>query len=177
MRSAPSAALVALLTLIVLGSTMAQTRAQDIQATQPNITSTIQRSGLVSRFEPPRPFLPYDPDRDVFFGTRYADRPKLPTDPVNAFTDGGLYGLPLGSPCVACVAKEFRGYAGASHVGHKCQPAHPFVRIFDNFLHPFRPVSYYYERGCYVPIYDLDPSAPGPGKFPYPWIYPGHGGG
>jgi hypothetical protein len=29
----------------------------------------------------------------------------------------------------------------------------------------------YYSYGSYVPIYDLDPIAPGPGPYPYPFYF------
>jgi hypothetical protein len=45
------------------------------------------------------------------------------------------------------------------------------LRFLDNLAHPWRPVGMYYAMGSYVPIYDLDPIAPGPGPYPWPFYF------
>jgi hypothetical protein len=35
----------------------------------------------------------------------------------------------------------------------------------------------YYDRGSYVPIYDLDSFSPGPGPDYWPWFFQGSRGG
>ena len=42
------------------------------------------------------------------------------------------------------------------------------ARFFQGLAQPWRPVGMYYSYGSYVPIYDLDPIAPGPGPYPLP---------
>ena len=137
------------------------------QVPQPLVTDIEQRSGLLSRFAPAPTRLPPDPDRDTFYGTRY----ELP-DPnrPNAHSHGGLYGQRLKAQCTACVSPSFRGAPGKSTLNEGCRPGHPAFRLITNTLHPFRPVDSYYDGGCYVPIYDLDPLVTGPGPYPWPFF-------
>ncbi len=44
------------------------------------------------------------------------------------------------------------------------------LRFFQGLAHPWRPVGMYYQMGSYVPIFDLDPIAPGPGPYPVPVV-------
>lgn len=136
------------------------------QLPRPRVPDVERRSGLLTRFAPIRPILPHDLDRDDWFDTRWADRPDI--NHPNCIAHGGLYGLRYGNRCTACVYPFFRGAPGASTIGPECEPPkHEVIRLYDNFLHPWRPVGMYYNKGCYVPIYDLDPIAPGPGPFPF----------
>lgn len=138
----------------------------EAQLPAPRVRDLEQRSGLVSRYRPVPRTLPHDPDRDDWHDTRWTDKP----DPshVNCVFHGGLYGLRYANRCTACVYPFFRGAPGASTIGPECEPkSHDFQRLYDNFLHPWRPVGMYYSKGCYVPIYDLDPLVTGPGPFPF----------
>src|SRR5262245_1987265 len=45
------------------------------QVPQPIIPDTAQRSGLIGRFVPIDPFLPPDPKRELWYDTRWGDRP------------------------------------------------------------------------------------------------------
>jgi hypothetical protein len=141
----------------------------------PYVPDARARSGLLTRFTPVPNLLPPDPRRDTFYGTRYGDYPvkKFP----NYMCEGGLYGDPLKGDCTACVRPYFWGAPGASSIGPECTSLHPWGRWIGNFVHPCRPVGMYYDRGCYVPIYDLDPWVPGPGPFPWPYFMKRHIGG
>ena len=128
----------------------------------PAIPDQNQRSGLITRSTPIVPNLPYDKRRDQYFNTRWANSPvmKYPNYPCTS----GLYGLRWGTPCTACFSPYFTGSPGTSTIGPDC--ARPRFRVLTNFVHPFKPVCHYYANGCYVPVYDLDPTVPGPGPFP-----------
>jgi hypothetical protein len=137
-------------------------RAQEAQPAVPDIR---QRSGLITRFTSIKSLLPQDPKRDTFWDYRYGDVPTQIGQ--NCMLDGGLYGRPLKADCTACVAPYFWGSPGKSTIGPHCKAPFPASRWLGNAPHPFRPVGMYYDRGCYVPIYDLDPWVPGPGPFPW----------
>lgn len=137
------------------------------QIPQPYKRNVEERSGLLTRFKPLQPVLPHDPKRDDWYNTRWGDNYPN-TEHPNRCRDGGLYGLQYANRCTESVYPFFRGAPGASTIGPDCKPAdHELIRLYDNFIHPWRPVGMYYHKGSYVPIYDLDPIAPGPGPFPY----------
>jgi hypothetical protein len=138
------------------------------QIPQPRVPDINQRSGLLSRSVPIEPVLPRDPDRDKFYDTRWADYPQV-THP-NCYKHNGLYGLRWGGDCTQCASPYFRGSPGRSTLDADCRPNHPWSRWVQNFVHPFKPVGSYYQNGCYVPIYDLDPLVTGPGPFPWPYL-------
>ena len=154
--------LCALGTALVLLTTTAQA-----QVPQPIVPDPMERSGLLSRFIAINPTLPRDPRRDVFYDTRWADYPQVEPH-VNCYKHNGLYGLKWAGDCTACNYPNFQGSPGQSTIGPGCIPRHPLSRWVQNFVHPFKPVGMYYNGGCYVPIYDLDPLVTGPGPFPWP---------
>jgi hypothetical protein len=154
--------LAAALALLALSATA---RAQ--QAIRPAMPGDAQRSGVMTRHIPIQPLLPHDVDRDDFYQTRRGDKPPSPTHP-NCLCNSGLYGLPLKSDCAVSFHPYFWGKPGGTY-GPQCEKVH--WRLVGNFLHPCRPVYYYYQGGSYSPVYDLDPIAPGPGPFPFPLLY------
>lgn len=141
----------------------------------PRIENLEERSGLVMRFANPGGTLPPDPLRDNFYGTRYADR-GLVTHQNNWKTQG-LYGLGWKARCTESVYPFFYGSTGNSRVEASCLPGPRSLRFFQGLAHPFKPVGMYYQMGSYVPIYDLDPIAPGPGPYPYPFYFNWNKGG
>lgn len=145
------------------------------QVPQPTVPDVNQRSGLISRFIPIQPWLPKDADRDTFYDTRWADRPEVRWP--NHIKHGGIYGLRWGGDCTECNYPNFRGSPGRSTLDPGCRYHHPAARWYENFIHPWRPVCHYYEGGCFVPVYDLDPLVTGPGPFPWPFLLKGHNGG
>lgn len=137
------------------------------QVPEPVVRDVNQRSGLLTRFTPVGRTLPPDADRDQWYDTYWGDHPKGDGH-INCYKNGGLYGLQYGNRCTASVYPFFRGAPGASTICSDCEPPkHELIRLYDNFLHPWRPVGMYYQKGSYVPIYDLDPIVPGPGPFPF----------
>jgi hypothetical protein len=129
-----------------------------------------ERSGLVMRFATAPEQLPPDPLRDNFYGTRYADRGLIKH--VDGVKDQGLYGVPLRAACTESIYPFFYGSSGNSRVEPSCLPwKHRALRFFQGETHWFKPVGMYYQFGSYVPIYDLDPIAPGPGPYPYPFYF------
>jgi len=145
----------------------------------PHIPNMAQRSGLLGRYAPTmHENLPHDPDRDTFFGTYYGDRPVAPG--TNCLCNGGLYGQRLNPGCVTCHNPFFYGANGQPKAQcPQCQPAykHPLGRTAASLFHPRRPVGHYYQNGCQVPIYDLDPLVPGPGPDLWPFYHNGFIGG
>jgi len=138
------------------------------QVPEPRVADINDRSGLLSRSAPIQPTLPHDPARDTFFDTRWADYPEV-TPHVNCYRHNGIYGLRWGGPCTACVYPYFYGSPGENTLTPDCRPHSRILsRWVMNYFHPFKPVGSYYSGGSYVPIYDLDPIAPGPGPFPWP---------
>jgi hypothetical protein len=135
-----------------------------------------ERSGLVMRFATAPEQLPPDPARDTFYGTRYADRGLVKH--VDGVKDQGLYGMPMKAACTESIYPFFYGSPGESRVDPSCLPwKHRALRFFQSESHFFKPVGMYYQFGSYVPIYDLDPIAPGPGPYPYPFYFNWHKGG
>jgi hypothetical protein len=142
----------------------------------PHISDLKERSGLVMRFAGVPEYLPPDRRRDNFYETRYADQ-GLVKHP-NYVKTQGLYGLGWKSACTESVYPFFYGSPGTGKVDPSCLPwQHRSLRFFQGLAHPFRPVGMYYQMGSYVPIYDLDPIAPGPGPYPYPFFFNWHKGG
>ena len=148
------------------------------QAQGPHIPNMAQRSGLIGRYVPMmKTNLPQDPRRDNFYGTRYGDRAVAPmtNNPLN----GGLYGSRLDAGCVSCRNPQFYGAPGNPTADcPDCLPAyrHPIARTAASLFHPWKPVGHYYQSGCKVPIYDLDPLVPGPGPDLWPFYLNGRGG-
>jgi len=140
--------------------------AQPPQAFVPDIT---ERSGLLMRFAGTPEFLPPDPHRDFFYNTRYADKGTV-THP-NWYSTQGLYGLGMKTPDTESVYPYFYGMPGQSTIDSSSRPWWRPARFFQGLAHPWRPVGMYYAFGSYVPIYDLDPIAPGPGPYPYPFYF------
>jgi hypothetical protein len=132
----------------------------------PDLPYEYQRSGLMSRWAPPRTVLPHDKDRDHFYyGKKWQD---FPTTKPNFPLSSGLYGLSYTDACTKSYAPYFFGYPGGDNSAPCCEPVR--FRLLGNFVHPWRPVGGYYSGGSAVPIYDLDPIAPGPGLFPWTFI-------
>lgn len=154
------------LALLFVGATLSASVAT-AQVPEPIVRDVNRRSGLITRYAPVARTLPPDRDRDQWYDTRWGDRPDFTH--VNCYKHGGLYGLQFSSRCTASVYPFFYGAPGGSTIDcEECEPAKSnAVRLYDNFLHPWRPVGMYYSKGSYVPIYDLDPIAPGPGPFPF----------
>jgi hypothetical protein len=138
------------------------------QQPQPYIPNDIERSGNLTRIIPFPNVLPHDPKRDTFTGTRWEDSPYYwnPNSPLTS----GLYGRRWVEDCTTCYAPMFRGSPGKSTNRPGCERCPKMTRFVTNFTKPFKPVCHYYAGGCYVPVYDLDPFAPGPGPFPYPFF-------
>jgi len=145
------------------------------QIPQPDVSEVSKRSGLFTHFTPIVPYLPPDPRRDNFYDTRFGDRPDTPHP--NSIKEGGLYGKFWKSRCTASVYPFFFGSPGRSTITAECYPGPRSLRLFQTFLHPFKPVGMYYDQGSYVPIHDFQPLVPGPGPYPIPWFYRGPGGG
>ncbi len=141
----------------------------------PQIPELQERSGLLMRFAGVPESLPPDPLRDNFYDTRYADY-GLVKHP-NYVKTQGLYGLGWKSKCTESIYPFFYGSPGAGKIDESCRPWHRSLRFVQGLAHPFRPVGMYYSMGSYVPIYDLDPIAPGPGPYPYPFYFNWHKGG
>lgn len=161
--------------LAALGLSLALAGSARAQAPIPQLPEISQRSGLVQRFAGTPEFLPPDPRRDYFYRTRYAD--SGPVSHVNWFRSQGLYGLGWKTPCTQSVYPFWYGSPGQNTVDASCKPWPRPLRFFQGLAHPWRPVGMYYQMGSYVPIYDLDPIAPGPGPYPYPFYFNwDHGG-
>jgi hypothetical protein len=139
------------------------------QPPKPFVPDTTERSGLLMRFASTPEFLPPDPHRDYFYNTRYADH-GLVSHP-NWCKTQGLYGLGLKTPDTESVYPFFYGMPGQSTIDSSSLPWWRPARFFQGLAHPWRPVGMYYSFGTYVPIYDLDPVAPGPGPYPYPFYF------
>ncbi len=139
------------------------------QVAQPRIPDIRERSGLLMRFTDPPEIFPADKTRDAFYGTRFGDK-GLVKHP-NTVPDGGLYGLGWKANDTQSVAPFFFGSPGGSTIDPNggSRPWWRPLRFFQGLAQPFRPVGMYYQMGSYVPIYDLDPIAPGPGPYPYPF--------
>jgi hypothetical protein len=149
------------------------------QAPEPNLPDIHERSGLLRRFEIGSRFrtnLPKDPNRDNYYNTRFGDHAKIL--PTNNPLDGGLYGVRLPARDTASVYPFFYGSPGESTITADSKPVRPsFLRAPQQFFHHRKPVGMYYDRGSYVPIYDLDSFSPGPGPDYWPWFFQGSRGG
>jgi hypothetical protein len=140
------------------------------QYPEARIKDLSERSGLLMRSAPmPARRLPPDPYRDNFYATRFADR-GLVKHPNYVCTQG-LYGLGWKSACTESVYPFFYGSPGTGKVDSSCLPWHRSLLALQGIVQPFRPIGMYYNMGSYVPIYDLDPLAPGPGPYPYPFYF------
>jgi hypothetical protein len=139
------------------------------QAPQPFVPETSERSGLLMRYAGTPEFLPPDPHRDSFYNTRYADS-GIVSHP-NWIKSQGMYGLGMKTASTMSVYPFFYGMPGQSTIDSSALPWWRPARFFQGLAHPFRPVGMYYSFGTYVPIYDLDPIAPGPGPYPYPFYF------
>ncbi len=146
------------------------------QVPQPRVPDINERSGLLQRFGMPKTTLPHDPYRDDFYGSRYGDRLQV-LDKNNPL-DGGLYGVRLPARDTASVYPFFYGAPGQSTITPASRPWKPsYLRAVQQFVHHRKPVGMYYERGSYVPIYDLDSFVPGPGPDYFPFFFQGSRGG
>jgi hypothetical protein len=133
------------------------------------VPETTERSGLLMRYAGTPEFLPPDPHRDFFYNTRYADS-GLVKHP-NWIKTQGLYGLGLKTPDTLSVYPYFYGMPGQGTIDSSSRPWWRPARFFQGLAQPWRPVGMYYSYGSYVPIYDLDPIAPGPGPYPFPFYF------
>jgi hypothetical protein len=144
------------------------------QAPEPFVPRVEERSGLVMRFAGTDAVLPHDPHRDNFYNTRYDDH-TWGEHPVvrhpNFVLSQGLYGLGWKVNDTQSVYPYFYGMPGQSTVDSSSRHGWRPLRFLDNLAHPWRPVGMYYQMGSYVPIYDLDPIAPGPGPYPIPFYF------
>ncbi len=141
----------------------------------PQVPQTEERSGLLMRFAATPMFLPPDPRRDNFYLTRYGDRGTLRH--INWFRSQGMYGLGWKASHTESVYPYFYGSPGRSTIDASSRPWPRPLRFVQGLVDPYRPVGMYYQMGSYVPIYDLDPVAPGPGPYPNPFHFNwDHGG-
>ena len=167
-------ALLGLAALVAILGGSSTARAQ--QVPQPNIPDINQRSGLLLRYAPYKTNLPKDPYRDNFYGPRVGDRARVLD--YNTFYEGGLYGVRLPARDTASVYPFFYGAPGQSTItpeSKSCRPS--YLRGLQQLLHQRKPVGMYYDRGSYVPIYDLDSFTPGPGPDYWPFFFQGCRGG
>jgi hypothetical protein len=161
--------IVTALVMAGLWLTLAATPARAQAPPKPFIPDITERSGLLMRFASSPQLLPPDPNRDFFYNTRYANNGKVKHP--NWVCTQGLYGLGLKTPDTQSVYPYFYGVPGQSTIDSSSRPWFRPARFFQGLAHPFRPVGSYYAMGSYVPIYDLDPIAPGPGPYPYPFYF------
>lgn len=158
-----------------LGFALTLAPAASAQPNTPYVPDAAQRSGLLMRFAGTPTFLPPDARRDNFYWTRYGDRGTIGR--INWFRSQGLYGLGWKAPDTESIYPFWYGSPGQSTVSAASKPWPRPLRFFQGLVRPFRPVGMYYQMGSYVPIYDLDPIAPGPGPYPIPWFFNfDHGG-
>ncbi len=177
MRRAPDSTIRATaLGLVALAALFGSVRPARAQVPQPLIPDINQRSGLLQRYGMRKTNLPQDPYRDNFYGTRYGDRGKILD--TNTFYDGGLYGVRLPARDTASVYPFFRGAPGQSTITAESKSWRPsYLRGIQQLVHQRKPVGMYYDRGSYVPIYDLDSFTPGPGPDYWPFFFQGSRGG
>lgn len=145
---------------------------------QPRVPDINQRSGLLQRFETYnfQTNLPKDPYRDNYYRTRVGDHAKVAD--TNTFYDGGLYGVRLPPRDTASIYPFFYGAPGQSTISPESRSWRPsYLRAVQQLHNQRRPVGMYYDRGSYVPIYDLDSFTPGPGPDYWPWFFQGSRGG
>ena len=123
----------------------------------PRVPEVEERSGLLQRFNIYnfKTNLPQDPYRDNFYGYRYGNYGKV--FETNTFWDGGLYGVRLAGRDTASVYPYFYGTPGKSTITPESKSWRPScLRALQQLTHQKKPVGMYYDRGSYVPIYDLD---------------------
>jgi hypothetical protein len=164
----------ATLALILLGLSTASMA----QEPQPRVADIKERSGLLQRFEVYdfKTNLPKDPYRDNWYLTRVGDHAKV--FDTNTFWDGGLYGVRIPARDTRAVYPYFYGAPGQSTITPESKSWRPsYLRAVQQLFHQRKPVGMYYDRGSYVPIYDLDSFSPGPGPDYWPWFFQGSRGG
>ena len=150
---------------VVLAGTTARA-----QPPRPFVPDLSERSGLVMRFAGTDEVLPSGPpSRLYFYNTRYGDHGNIKRP--NWVLSQGLYGLGWKVNDTQSVYPYFYGMPGQSTVDSSSRHGWRPLRFLDNLAHPWRPVGMYYSMGSYVPIYDLDPLAPGPGPYPWPFYF------
>jgi hypothetical protein len=166
----------ALFGLAALAAILGGSSTAKAQIPQPNIPDINERSGLLQRFAPYKTNLPKDPYRDNFYGSRFGDRARVLDR--NTFYEGGLYGVRLPARDTASVYPFFYGSPGKSTITPESKSWRPScLRGLQQLVHQRKPVGMYYERGSYVPIYDLDSFTPGPGPDYWPFFFQGFRGG
>jgi hypothetical protein len=166
----------ALLGLAILAAILGGSSNALAQVPQPNIPDINERSGLLQRFKPYKTNLPKDPYRDNFYGPRVGDHAKVLDK--NVYCDGGLYGVRLPARDTASIYPFFYGTPGTSTVTPYSKAWRPScLRGLQQLVHQRKPVGMYYDRGSYVPIYDLDSFTPGPGPDYWPFFFQGSRGG
>jgi hypothetical protein len=166
----------AMIGLAALAAVLGGSSTAMAQIPQPHIADINQRSGLLQRFAGVKTNLPKDPYRDNFYGSRFGDRGKVLD--TNTFYDGGLYGVRLPARDTASVYPFFYGSPGKSTITAESRSWRPScLRGLQQLTHQRKPVGMYYDRGSYVPIYDLDSFTPGPGPDYYPFFFQGSRGG
>ena len=148
------------------------------QIPEPRVPEINERSGLLQRFNVYnfKTNLPKDAYRDNFYGTRFGNHGKVLD--TNTYYDGGLYGVRLPARDTASVYPYFYGAPGQSTITEESRSWRPSkLRAIQQLTHQRKPVGMYYDRGSYVPIYDLDSFTPGPGPDYWPWFFQGSRGG
>jgi hypothetical protein len=166
----------AILGLAVLAAVLGGTSTASAQVPQPDIPDINMRSGLLQRYATLKTNLPKDPNRDNFYGSRFGDHAKVLD--TNTFYDGGLYGVRLPARDTASVYPFFYGTPGKSTITAESRSWRPScLRGLQQLTHQRKPVGMYYDRGSYVPIYDLDSFTPGPGPDYWPFFFQGSRGG
>ena len=148
------------------------------QVPLPRVPEMTERSGLLQRFETYNftNNLPKDPYRDNFYRTRVGNHAKVLD--TNTYYNGGLYGVRLPVRDSASVYPFFYGAPGQSTITPESRSWRPsFLRGVQQLTQQRKPVGMYYDRGSYVPIYDLDSFSPGPGPDYWPWFFQGSRGG
>src|SRR5215208_1157831 len=120
------------------------------QLPEPHIPDTYQRSGLLQRWIPIHPWLPPDPRRDLWYDTRWGDRPE--GHRPNSIKEGGMYGHLWREHCSASIYPYFYGSPGRNTIGPECCPWPRPLRAVQGLVKPFKPVGMYYDQGSYVPI-------------------------
>ncbi len=135
------------------------------QPPQPQVGDITQRSGLLQRFSATPTYLPPDPRRDYFYNSRYGDSGTV--SHLNWFRSQGLYGLGWKTPDTESIYPYWYGSPGQSTIDSSSHSWPRPLKFIQGLVHPWKPVGMYYQMGSYVPIYDLDPIAPGPGPYPF----------
>ncbi len=140
------------------------------QAPVPYVPEVTQRSGLVQRFAG-TPEVPAagPPPRQLL---QHPVRRQRDDQPHQLVPQPGT--LRPGLEDARAPRASIRTCTGRPARARSTQSSRPWwrpLRFFQGLAHPWRPVGMYYQMGTYVPIYDLDPIAPGPGPYPYPFYF------